>query len=47
MPNPIEKLQQTETFKKVDEKVNWAQVVLFGTAAVLVVVAIAKNVVLA
>lgn len=43
MQDPIEKLQQNETFKKVDEKVNWAQVVLFGTTGVLIVIAIAKN----
>lgn len=47
MQDPIEKLQQNETFKKVDAKVNWAQVVLFGTAGLLMVVAVAKNVLLA
>ncbi len=43
MADPIEKLQSTETFKKIDRKVNWAQVILFGTAALLVVVAVVKN----
>ncbi|WP_200342102.1 hypothetical protein [Rhodovibrio sodomensis] len=45
MQDPIEKLQETEAFQKLDQKVDWAQVTLFSTVAVLVVIAVAKNVV--
>lgn len=47
MQDPIEKLQNTATFKKLDERVNWAQLVLFGTAGLLIVVAVVKNVLIA
>jgi len=47
MQDPIEKLQSTDTFKRVDARVNWASIVVFGTAALLVVVAIVKNTLLA
>jgi hypothetical protein len=45
MQDPIEKLQETETFQKLDRKVDWAQVTLFSTVAILVVIAVGKNVV--
>lgn len=45
MQDPIEKLQQNETFQKVDQKVDWSQVTLFSTVVVLILVAVTKNVV--
>ncbi|WP_156092542.1 hypothetical protein [Rhodovibrio salinarum] len=45
MQDPIEKLQESETFQKLDQKVEWAQVTLFSTVALLVLVALGKNVV--
>jgi hypothetical protein len=45
MQDPIEKLQESETFQKIDRKVDWAQVTLFSTVALLVLVAVSKNVV--
>lgn len=45
MQDPIEKLQESETFQKLDRKVEWAQVTLFSTVALLILVAVTKNVV--
>jgi hypothetical protein len=45
MRDPIEKLQETQTFQKLDRKVDWAQVTLFSTVALLVAVAVTKNIV--
>ena len=45
MQDPIEKLQENETFQKIDRKVDWAQVTLFSTVALLVLVAVSKNMV--
>lgn len=47
MRDPIEKLQENPAFQKVDAKVNWSMAMIFGTVALLVVVALVKNVVLA
>jgi hypothetical protein len=47
MTDPVEKLKETETFQKLDGKVNWAMVAVFGTVGVLVVVALVRNTVLA
>jgi hypothetical protein len=45
MQDPIETLQESETFQKLDRKVDWAQVTLFSTVALLVLVAVTRNVV--
>ncbi|MDZ7714260.1 MAG: hypothetical protein U5L06_14710 [Rhodovibrio sp.] len=45
MQDPIEKLQENPTFQKVDRKVDWAQVTLFSTVGLLILIALAKNVV--
>jgi tetrahydromethanopterin S-methyltransferase subunit G len=44
MQDPVEKLKETETFQKLDRKVEWSQAVLFGTVILLVVVAVGKQV---
>ena len=45
MQDPIEKLQENETFQKLDQKLDWSQVTLFSTVALLILVAVTKNVV--
>ena len=45
MQDPIEKLREAETFQKLDRKVDWAQVTLFSTVAVLGVVGVTKSLV--
>jgi len=45
MQDPIEKLQATETFQKLDRKVDWAQVTLFTTVVLLALVGVGKSLV--
>lgn len=47
MRDPIEKLQESETFQHLDQRLNWAMVTIFGVVAILIVVAVVKNVLLA
>lgn len=47
MGDPVEKLKETEAFQKLDGRVNWAMVAIFGTVGILIVVALVKNGVLA
>lgn len=45
MQDPIEKMQETETFQRLDERLNWAMVTVFGVVGLLIAVAIVKNVI--
>ncbi|WP_153242365.1 hypothetical protein [Ferruginivarius sediminum] len=47
MQDPVEMVKRTETFRKLDQKVNWAMVTIFGTVTVLVIYAVAENVLVA